>query len=505
MDGFKEGFEFFSDHAADFSGIAMGGQYVDTVNGEIEEFVRSVAHFKGMESSVETLKGDLAEFWHAGTFNIDAAVKGSSHRAMVDRSHDYGSVDVSAKGFDGAFGLKYYKDGVESARQQAKSVFEKFKEYQSGGGKDTLDDYLRKRGFQDDSVLNDPVYSGQVRVIPADQYDIAKQWLERRIQKELTIRPEQAKRYQETLDLLSKKVSDGKGVESIELTEKEARELARLAKEGNIDPKELGLTTEELVKYEYILKQAFKAGLTAATISLVLKTAPEIINAIKYLIENGEIEEGEFKKIGFAAVKGASEGFVRGTVSASITAACKSGLLGEALKEVDPTIVGAVTVLAMDTIKNAYKVSTGEMTRNEMANELIRTMFTSTCSLALGAVSQSFIEIPVVGYMIGSFVGSLVGSFAYSAAYKPAISFCVDTGFTMFGLVEQDYQLPEDVMKEIGVEVFDYDQFDYDKAEPEKFEFKRFEAERFEPEKIDMTFLRRGVIGVNEIGFLSGT
>ena len=75
----------------------------------------------------------------------------------------------------------------------------------------------------------------------------------------------------------------------------------------------------------------------------------------------------------------------------------------------------------------------------------------------------------------------------------------------MFGLVEQDYQLPEDVMKEIGIDVFDYDQFDYGTVEPEKFEFKRFEAERFEPEKIDMTFLRRGVIGVNEIGFLSGT
>lgn len=503
MEGFKEGFEFFSDHAADFSGIAMGGQYVDTVNGEIEEFVRSVAHFKGIESSVDTLKGDLAEFWHAGTFNIDGAVKGSAHRVQVDRSHDYGSVDVSAKNFDGAYGLKYYKDGVESGKQQAKSVFEKFKEYQSGGGKDSLDDYLSKRGFQDDSVLNDPVYSGQVRVIPADQFDIAKQWLEKKIQKEMTIRPEQAERYKETLELLSKKVSDGKGVESIELTENEARQLAQLAKEGNIDPRDLGLTTEELVKYEYILKQAFKAGLTSATISLVLKTAPEIINAIKYLIENGEIEEGEFKRIGFVAVKGTAEGFVRGTVSASITAACKSGLLGEAIKEIDPTIVGAVTVLAMDAIKNSYKVSVGEMTRNEMANELIRGMFTSTCSLALGAVSQSFIEIPVLGYMIGSFVGSLVGSFSYSVAYKPAISFCVDTGFTMFGLVDQDYKLPEDVMKDIGISVFDYDQFDYEKTEPEKFEFNRFEAEQFKPEKIDMTFLRRGVIGVNAVGFLS--
>ncbi|MCR4717751.1 MAG: hypothetical protein K5656_11295 [Lachnospiraceae bacterium] len=503
MEGFKEGFEFFSEHAGDSFGVEVGSVYVDGINNEIDSFLESVAHFKGMQSSVDTLKGDLAEFWHSGTFNIDAAVKGSRHRVQVDRSHDYGSVDISAKNFDKKFGLKYYKNGVESAKQQAKSVFEKFKEYQSKGGKDTLDEYLRKRGFRDDTVLNDPVYSGQVRVIAADQYEIAKQWLEKKIKTEMANRPEQAKRYQETLDLLSKKVTDGKGVESIELTEKEARELARLAKEGKIDAAELGLTTEELVKYEYLLKQAFKAGLTAATISLVLKTAPAIINAIKYLIDNGEVDELQFKEMGFAALTGASEGFVRGTVSAFITATCKSGLLGEVLKEIEPSIIGAVTVLALDSMKNAYKVSIGKMTRNEMANELIRTMYTSTCSLVLGALTQSFIEVPVLGYMLGSFVGSLVGAFSYSAVYRPIISFSVDTGFTMFGLVDQDFRLPEDVMKEIGIDVFAYEEFEYDTFGQDKFEFERFSAKQFEPESIEMIFLRRGVIGVNAIGYLT--
>lgn len=502
MNEFNEGFDFFIEHAADFSGIQIGNEYVETINGEIQNFVDSIAHFKGMQSSIDTLKGDLAEFWHAGTFNIDAAVKGSSHRMQVDRSHDFGSVDVSGKNFDGDFGLKYYKTGVDSAKQQAKSVFEAYKKYQSSGGKESLEEYLKNRGYEDASVLNDAVYSGQVRVIPSDQLTEATKWLERKIAEEESKRPEQVERYRETLKLLKDKVSDNKGNESIPLSEEEAKELARLAKEGNIDPKELGLTTEELVKYEYILKQAFKAGLTAATISIVLKTAPEIFNAVKYLIENGEIDEELFKKIGFAAIKGGSEGFLRGTVSASITAACKSGVWGEMLKGVDPSVIGAVTVLVMDTMKNAYSVATGKMTRYEMSNELIRTMFTTTCSLALGAVSQSFIEVPVLGYMIGSFVGSLVGSFAYSAAYKPAISFCIDTGFTMFGLVNQDYVLPEDVIKEIGIDVFDYDYFEYEIFEPERFQFNKFSYEKFEPERIDMTFLRRGVIGINEIGFL---
>ena len=503
MEGIREGFDFFVEHYGDFSGAIDGEQYVKAVNDSIKDFSKGVKDFKGVNTDVSQLKGDLAEYWHAGTFNIDAAVKGSSHRVQVDRSHGFGSVDVSAQNFDGEFGLKYYKDGIESARQQSKSVFERYKHYQSDGGKESLEEYLKNRDFQNDSVLNDPVYKGQVRVIPTDQLEDATKWLERKIAEEGSKRPEQVERYKETLELLRDKVSDNKGNESIPLSEEDAKKLAKLAKEGNIDPEEWGLSTEELVKAEYILKEAFKAGLTAATISVVLRTAPVILNSIKYLIENGEVEEGQIKEIGVAALKGGAEGFVRGTISAAITTACKTGALGTALKGVNPSLVGAVTALSLNAVKNSYAVATGKMTRYEMSNELMRDMFTTTCSLALGAVGQAVITVPVLGFMIGSFVGSIVGSFSYGIVYKPAISFCIDTGFTMFGLVKQDYQLPEDVLKEIGIEVFDYENFEYDTFEPERFEFNTFNMDRFEPERIDMIFLRRGVIGVNEIGFLT--
>ena len=191
MEGIREGFDFFVEHYGDFSGAIDGGQYVDAVNEAIKDFSNDVKHFKGMNTDVNQLKGDLAEFWHADTFNIDAAVKGSSHRVQVDRSHDFGSVDVSAQNFDGEFGLKYYKDGIESARQQSKSVFETYKHYQSQGGKESLEEYLKNRDFQNDSVLNDPVYKGQVRVIPTDQLEDATKWLERKIAEEGSKRSEQ--------------------------------------------------------------------------------------------------------------------------------------------------------------------------------------------------------------------------------------------------------------------------------------------------------------------------
>ena len=87
------------------------------------------------------------------------------------------------------------------------------------------------------------------------------------------------------------------------------------AKEGGIDPKEFGLITEELVHMEDIIRDAMKAGLTAATITMVIKVAPEIYKAIQHLIEEGEIDEEEYRNIGYAAVTGASEGFVRGSIS----------------------------------------------------------------------------------------------------------------------------------------------------------------------------------------------
>lgn len=501
MNSFEEGYEYFRKNSSSTFSAFESNEYVENINAEIAKFSDSIKSMEGYDSSIETLKGNFAEFWHTHTFNIEAALNDSKNRAKVEGSHDYASVDVSTN-FGKEYGSKYYKTGIESAKQQAKSIFEKFKEYQSDGGKDSLEEYLKKRGYTDDVVLSDPIYSGQMRLIPTEQMEEAINFLKIKIAKEKIIRPEQVKKYEETLKLLVDKISDNKGNKSITLTNEEAKKFAMLAKEGKFDPSKLGFTTEELVNFEHVMKKAFKAGLSAATISMVLKIGPEIINAVKYLIDNGEIDEEQFKKIGFAAVDGATEGFVKGTLASAITTCCESGIFGEALKELDPSIIGVVTVIAVDTMKNAYKVASGTMTQRELANELVKEMFVSTCSFVGGNVSQMFIEIPVLGFMIGSFAGSVIGTIAYKGLYNPVMSFCVATGFTMFGLVEQNYQLPEDVIKEIGIDVFDYDKFDYTKFEYTKFEYDKFEPTRFDADRIDVQFLRRGVIGVSTVGFI---
>ncbi|MBQ9967939.1 MAG: hypothetical protein IJO88_04375 [Oscillospiraceae bacterium] len=502
MAGFEEGYKFFTENASAYTGAMLSDDYIAAVNEEIEKLLKDLNSLEGFKTASKVLKGDAAEFWHTGTFNIDAALKDSQHRASVDRSHDFASTDITTN-FGDRYGLKYYSDAQASAKAQSVSIFQRYKDYQGRGGTDSLEKYLIDRGYSEaDTILSDPIYAGQIRIIPRDQLEDAVAWLERMIKTEAARRPEQIHRYEETLALLSDRLKDNNGVESIPLSREEAEQLASLAKRGGITADELGLTTENLMKYEYVLQQAFKAGLTAATITLVLKVAPEVYKAISYLIENGEIDKEQFKRIGFAAVTGSVEGFVRGSVSAALTTCCKAGLMGEFLRFVDPTIIGTVTVLTMNVMKNAGEVALGRKTRSELTGELVKDMYISACSLIVGGIGQALIEVPIVGYMLGSFLGSLIGTFTYNVGYKTALSFCVDSGFTMFGSVEQDYKLPKELLKEIGIDVFDYETFEFDTFEPDTFMADSFDFDSFVPNTLGITFLRRGVIGVNKVGYM---
>ena len=507
---FREGYEYFQKSAGDalavFQGADFGAAraaYVESVESQISELEKSINAFFGDHTPVKQLKGDIAEFWHAGTFNVNAAINESANRATVERSTDFASVDVSSN-FGVDYGLKYYATAEESAKVQATSVFQRFMEYQHKGGKDSLEKFLADRHYTSEDVLNDPIYEGQVRLIPADQLKAATTWLQEKIAKEATIRPEQVKRYQDTLDLLKDRIADNEGNESIPLSKADAEKLATLAKEGKFNAEDFDITAPELINLEMVVKASLKAGASAAVITLVLKIGPEIYKTIDYLIKNGEIDGEHFKQVGFAAITGSSESFVRGRVAAAISACCKSGALGEALKEVSPGVIGTVVAVTMNTMKNAFQVVKGKKSRTALTDELLRDLFVSSSALGLGTAGQVILpQLPVVGYLVGSFVGSIVGTFVYNTGYKAALSFCTETGVTLFGLVQQDYKLPDDIIEELGLKTFSFDTFSSDTFEADSFAFDTFAAESIQPETLGITMLRRGVIGVSKIGFVS--
>ena len=147
--GFREGFEFFRENASALFGSDIATEFGDNTTQYIKELTtleNNINAFEGYKTPSAQLKGDVAEFWHAGTFNVNAALKGSENRAVVNRSNDFASVDVSLNSGE-EFSLKYYSSGVDSAKQQAASVYQRFKEYQSHGGNDSFEKFLRDRNY----------------------------------------------------------------------------------------------------------------------------------------------------------------------------------------------------------------------------------------------------------------------------------------------------------------------------------------------------------------------
>lgn len=257
-----------------------------------------------------------------------------------------------------------------------------------------------------------------------------------------------------------------------------------------------------------LLKQALKAGYTAAAVTVAVQLAPEIYKAIDFLIKHGELDVQQIKKMGTKGISAGAEGFLRGSVSSSLKIMCDAGVLGEAFKGINPTVLGTVVALVMQTVKNSILVAAGKMTTKQMGSAFVDTVVVSGGYLIGahigGIIGQSLgFELPVVGYLLGSLIGT---SFCvlYNIGKKKLISFCVDTGFTCFGLVEQNYELPEEVMNELGVETIPIPRTQIDRVEIPRAHARTTDINKTDYETIDITVLRRGVIGVNRIGYVPG-
>jgi len=507
MSSFTEGYDTFTRVAGANTAAIGGADYVHRVETEIENLVKNMNDFEGYATAVDKLKGNIAEYWHSGSFNIDAARLGSSDRTSVPASagrntpdnNTLGSPDIKSN--FGDFSVKYTQN---SAKDQAITNYERYMKYLAQTHSEKPLSYEQYTETLANKDKNTPLYSGQVRLIPSDQLKAGMQWLKEKIAKESVTRPDQVKRYEETLRLLSDKIQNSNGAESIPLTTAEAEEIAALAKEGAFDPVKWGLTTEQIIAFQDIMRQAYKAGMTAAIISIVLEIAPEIVNILSGMLKNGEISPEEFRRVGFSALKGSTLGFIRGTVASALTIASQTGKLGVAMKTLNPTLIGAGVAFVMGALQSATLLAYGKITTSVFAELCIQNLFITSCSLAVGSAVQTLTPaFPVLGFLLGSFVGSTIGAFAYKRVYNCVLSFCIDSGCTFFGLVTQDYVLPEHVLRNMGIQTFDYEKFQIKKFQPEQISRNPFQVSRLEPIKTKITFLRRGVIGVNRIGYVN--
>lgn len=458
--------------------IGIQNQHIKEINDAIDSLAKSINEHPHLNLEVEQFKGYVAEEFAAGTFNVDALRKGSSHMAFTLQDNGYGSVDIGTN-FGKKYSLKYanYADKSES--------------YQAVLNKDT--------GL--------PKYAGQELLIAPEQVDDAKVWAARRAATNRDIRPNVSESHEYAKEHLVGTISDGEGTESKPLSVKEAKSIASEAKNTEFDPEKHGIKKEQYlvqVRVDY-LNQAMKAGLTSATITAITQLVPELYKAIDYLIKHGEINVNQLKVAGSKIISTSGEAFLRGSIAYGVEMAIQEGLFGETLKAVNPSVIGVMVSVVLGTIKNSIYVATGKMTTAEMGMQFIDNLVVSSGYLVSmkigGMIAQTlFPQLPGIGFAIGSLLGCSI-AVVYNIGKKKLISFCVDTGFTCFGLVEQNYELPDEVLKELGIDTVKIRRAKAYTTQVAKTE-PNASVDSISYETVNMTVLRRGVIGVNKIGYV---
>lgn len=458
--------------------------HINEINGAIDRLADRINNHPHVGNTLETFKGYAAEDWHAETFNIDAIRDGSKNRAWSLQSNADASVDV-ATNFNKNYGLKYYNDAGQAENAQA---------------------VLSKNS----SI---PKYEGQERLIAYEQVDKAKEIAHDRMNKNATSRPHVANAHYDTEKHLVGRIEDNDGHHSKELSIEESREIAQEAKAGKFNPENHGVKKEQFKEHVALKKeiqidyvdQALKAGLTAAAITAITQIVPELYKSIDYLIKNGEIDLKQVAKSSAKVVSTSGEAFLRGSIAYGLEVAIQQGILGEAMKAVPPTVVGTMVTIVLGTIKNSILVAAGKMTKAEMGMKFVDTVVMSSGYLVGmkigGAIAQAINpHLPGIAYAIGSLIGCSV-AVVYNIGKRKLISFCIDTGFTCFGLVEQNYELPESVLHQLGIDTIRVGRNDVQQTQIDRTNVFD-DVEEHQYETIDMTMLKRGVIGVNKIGYI---
>jgi hypothetical protein len=458
--------------------IKLENNRIETINSEIDKLITSLNELKNHNLREEQLKGFVAEEWHAGTFNIDAVRKMSEHRAWTLKENGYGSVDIDTN-FGKQYSLKYSNTAKDAEQMQA-----------------LLDKDTRVRK-----------YHGQESLIAEEQLDDAKAIARRREIRNVLTRTDVAEAHKETREHLTGKVSDDNGVESKSLSIKESKQIAKEINKDGFNAEKHGFTKEQLMEEVRInyMNQAMKAGLTAASITAMTQLVPELYKAIDYLIKNGEIDLNSVKQSSGKIITASGESFLRGSIAYTVEMGIQNGLFGEAIQTISPSIVGSMVAIILGTIKNSILVAAGKMTANQMGGYLVDSIIISSgyiASMELGGMIVQALcpELPMVGYAIGSLLGCSL-SIAYGIGKKHLISFCVDSGFTCFGLVDQNYELPEETLSRLGVEYIPISKAKISTTNINKISTGE-QIEQNQLETIDIQILKRGIIGINKIGYV---
>ena len=339
---------------------------------------------------VGQLKGFIAEHWHAGTFNVDAYKKGlDGLTAVVPESNLGASPDIIV-----------FQDGGEIARFQSKYY---------GAPKLT------------ETNLSHPQYGpgapgGAVgKLGPADQIEAIREVADRQAARNVEIRPGVSEQHAHTRDVVSGKVAAG-GASSEPLTKSDAEQLARDAKAGRVPALDASLSAREIAGH------AARAGAVAAGIAATLSAAPDLIEALRRWQGGRDDWQKALRSAGSKALHGGFAGGLRGAVAGGLTLAVGSGYLGGVIQGLTPavqaSVVGALTVVVFEAVRDAWSLHIGEITRKEFLARCLTKSVVTVGGACGAAVGQALIPIPVLGALLGSMLGAALARAGFQIGPK---------------------------------------------------------------------------------------
>ena len=292
--------------------------YVDTVNTTIDSanktLVESVTTKAGNINQNPNLDGFIFEEYHAGTFNIDAAVKQKSYHAEAlkpELGETYGknSVDLAIKDDAGKYVKKYSAKAYKNANETAKSFYDKITGYK---------------------------YKFQSKLVPTDQVgDIAN-----------------------SVDKVKYNNVESKGISKAEI-----KDIQNGLQSGNKKVDILNFKKD--INNISISKQIGKQAMINGTMGLGIRMAANIgIN----LIQGKEVEVEEVIEAGIKS--GASMGMATAVAGGIRVAVEKKVIPTVFSRMLTNNTIGAIAASSMDIIGTAFKLGSGEITLGQAVKDV---------------------------------------------------------------------------------------------------------------------------------------
>lgn len=509
MNEFERGYEF----ALESGVAALAGEnaagYIRTVEAAIAKLYEQMGayeHYMNSPAAQESLKGFIAEEWASGTANVDAAVKNLPQQGSVLHSRGLGSPDVAYAGK--FYQLKTMSSPEAIAKALSKTLRYAYHSRAARYSKLSFSEWAEVEGFAGKNP-DDLLYGEMHGLVPIDKLEGAKEYCVKRIARAQSRGHDaEVARWEKVRDNLTDRIHSENGVEGRSLTTVDARDKAVAVSNGEkLNPADDGMTTAQLVKMQQVLQQSLKAGATAAALSAALKVAPEIYRAIDYLVNTGGLDREHLAAIGKATGEGAASGFVSGTATAAVTVAAGKGLFGQAIKTAatkagGPNVIAALVVLTIETCRDTYLVSIGQLSSSEMAHGLARSTFATVCMFAGVAVASLIAPEATIPALIGSIVGGAAGSFAFNPVSSCVLRVCQSSGFTFFGLVDQSFEIPRRLMERLRLQGVAVKTARPDLPVVQTPKLSTPAIAKANVHTLDIAFVERGLVGINKVGYL---